>query len=993
MPATSRPLAGGDDDYQQWLRRVAASKVGPTAGPSSLGARAIKQDATSPANSQRLRSSASAASSKAAGGDFFLYRGQMLPKGRWEHDPLRTEVSALQKEMRSGRDVAASMQHRSIGQWNPLSAAASAAELKYGYRWGAADAVDRGGLRTAASAPGTLGMDASLVPPRTAGGMPSLSGMSPRSASPARAPFSELLGGQLFEEVEPPPPESEIPEEYALYDLSAEHRTLSVGAETHGGGGAAHERGERYRVFPAVVPSNRSQVTHLAHTLERMLEAAGPRTPAALQAWDATFSELVRQVFVQCSDRGELLGRVRRAYQHYLSQLLKKVQRYEADEREVELRRLRDEVDELRERLGETTSAVKRTRMVGMLRGAIGNAAEKARAKEDAARKDGVPGSGASAMMTAFSAASQNERETIWADMITHIPLKQRVQLLDFLWGVFPTDRHPQLLRGLTGSLPQPAQAILASEVAETLPFEERQACVEKLLRALAPHEMEGFVDFLPWIWGEYKLPHTAKLYATLTDVERRRVVTMIENGTVEPAPSGPPPSRTGSAVAGAAAAKALLGKDDDDDDDGEKPKGPKMADAFTQTFAPREAAAAAAPQPAAPPAAPPPAAAEVAAPPPRLEATSPAQIAAWAKYSPSDGGGGAPLGLEAFLEVSADCFEAALSSMKNTPNKKANWPKAVFNTLLKRAGDSQKKGGLKRSQTSASGAIVAATAAAAAEAEGGKKGGGGKKSAMTAAKEALFALLRASQTHAAASPRALLFARLSGLHGPGGDHAAAYAEARVERVLRVLARLYPESVRRVREVLASERGAVEVPMHGVTANVALVLRSMVDEIGVGTFHELQRSLEAAAVVDPAGDTGAKKVALDAALLAVVDKHDAARAASAEQLRGVFRHFDLDGNGNLDLPEFTALMEACESGVSGEQVRAMFVDCARLSRRLRPELPDDSIVIEAFLGVCESYGMQMRIQSTVVQSGVEPDKIKMPQETSRAKLALPAATG
>ena len=38
-----------------------------------------------------------------------------------------------------------------------------------------------------------------------------------------------------------------------------------------------------------------------------MLEAAGPRTPQALQAWDLCLSELVRQVFVQCNDRGELL--------------------------------------------------------------------------------------------------------------------------------------------------------------------------------------------------------------------------------------------------------------------------------------------------------------------------------------------------------------------------------------------------------------------------------------------------------------------------------------------------------------------------------------------------------------------------------------------------------------------------------------------------------------------------------------------------------------
>ena len=47
-----------------------------------------------------------------------------------------------------------------------------------------------------------------------------------------------------------------------------------------------------------------------------MLTAAGPRTMEALQAWDVCFSELVRQVFVQCNDRGELLGRVRRAHQH-----------------------------------------------------------------------------------------------------------------------------------------------------------------------------------------------------------------------------------------------------------------------------------------------------------------------------------------------------------------------------------------------------------------------------------------------------------------------------------------------------------------------------------------------------------------------------------------------------------------------------------------------------------------------------------------------------
>ena len=63
----------------------------------------------------------------------------------------------------------------------------------------------------------------------------------------------------------------------------------------------------------------------------------------------------------------------------------------------------------------------------------------------------------------------------------------------------------------------------------EHLPLEERQAIVEKLLRQLQPHEMEGFVDFLPWIWGEYKINLTAKLYASLGEDERKRLLTMVE--------------------------------------------------------------------------------------------------------------------------------------------------------------------------------------------------------------------------------------------------------------------------------------------------------------------------------------------------------------------------------------------------------------------------------------------------------------------------------
>ena len=111
-----------------------------------------------------------------------------------------------------------------------------------------------------------------------------------------------MISGSLFEDLPPPPPPTDVPEEYHIYDVQAERKQVVLGESA--------KRNEAYRIFPAVQPSNRSQVVHLAATLERMLAAAGPRTTEALQAWDVCFSELVRQVFVQCNDRGELLGRV-----------------------------------------------------------------------------------------------------------------------------------------------------------------------------------------------------------------------------------------------------------------------------------------------------------------------------------------------------------------------------------------------------------------------------------------------------------------------------------------------------------------------------------------------------------------------------------------------------------------------------------------------------------------------------------------------------------
>ena len=50
----------------------------------------------------------------------------------------------------------------------------------------------------------------------------------------------------------------------------------------------------------------------------------------------------------------------------------------------------------------------------------------------------------------------------------------------------------------------------------------------EQLLRMLSAFEMDGFVDFLPWIWGDLRVQYTAKLIASLKPAERQRLGAMV---------------------------------------------------------------------------------------------------------------------------------------------------------------------------------------------------------------------------------------------------------------------------------------------------------------------------------------------------------------------------------------------------------------------------------------------------------------------------------
>ncbi len=80
----------------------------------------------------------------------------------------------------------------------------------------------------------------------------------------------------------------------------------------------------------------------------------------------------------------------------------------------------------LRERLGESTQAVRRNKLVGMLRSG-------AHASLTSGAKNGEGGEGATSgtakVLEAFGAATQNERDIIWSGMAQSVTLKQRVAL------------------------------------------------------------------------------------------------------------------------------------------------------------------------------------------------------------------------------------------------------------------------------------------------------------------------------------------------------------------------------------------------------------------------------------------------------------------------------------------------------------------------------------------------------------------------------------
>lgn len=90
-------------------------------------------------------------------------------------------------------------------------------------------------------------------------------------------------------------------------------------------------------------PSNRSEAVQLTQNLDRRLSEPNADFLATERAWQVTFCELVRQVYVHCAERGELLDRIRRWYEMELKRLNDMLAKSKERERKLqEMVRTRD---------------------------------------------------------------------------------------------------------------------------------------------------------------------------------------------------------------------------------------------------------------------------------------------------------------------------------------------------------------------------------------------------------------------------------------------------------------------------------------------------------------------------------------------------------------------------------------------------------------------------------------------------------------------------
>ncbi|KAL5250145.1 hypothetical protein ACHWQZ_G016019 [Mnemiopsis leidyi] len=134
--------------------------------------------------------------------------------------------------------------------------------------------------------------------------------------------------------------ESLIPEEYHVVRVSGVH---GLNIEDAPNTTLTQEHEHHVTLFPSLKPTSRKEVMQLMETMDQLLEEAGCTTDQIQQVettevhnllqlvkkeqhiYNVVFHELIRQVTVQCKDRGVLLAKVREYYQRLLDRIPRQI--------------------------------------------------------------------------------------------------------------------------------------------------------------------------------------------------------------------------------------------------------------------------------------------------------------------------------------------------------------------------------------------------------------------------------------------------------------------------------------------------------------------------------------------------------------------------------------------------------------------------------------------------------------------------------------------
>lgn len=119
-----------------------------------------------------------------------------------------------------------------------------------------------------------------------------------------------------------------------VWPLKSEEEEYTTTTEDHN---------KHFTVFPSLKPTGRNEVIQLKHTMDALLKRVGAdvvdqKGPTQLHnlleiikqeqnIYNVVFYEVIRQVTVECKERGEILSKLRERYANLLSRVPGEIKR------------------------------------------------------------------------------------------------------------------------------------------------------------------------------------------------------------------------------------------------------------------------------------------------------------------------------------------------------------------------------------------------------------------------------------------------------------------------------------------------------------------------------------------------------------------------------------------------------------------------------------------------------------------------------------------